>query len=173
MARILQSYDRAIPVKVIEREIKTNDPTIKFEDTSSSASFPTNDWSMGITDNGAPGPAQFFINDLSGATSVLLMEAGANGGIALGAGSTIEVGAISVGSTGSERRIVNVADGVADSDAATMGQFNAFSAAINTNFAVELAADRAELDNQLSNLQDNIDSLSLRLDAVIDKLNEN
>jgi hypothetical protein len=153
-------------------KLKTNDPTIKFEDTSSSGSFPTNDWVMGITDNAAPGPAQFFINDFSGATSVLLMEAGLNGGIAMGAGSTLEDGAISVGSTGFERRIVNVADGIADTDAATTGQFNTFSDSINTNFAAELVADRAELDAQLATLQDRIDSLSSRLDAVIAQLNK-
>jgi hypothetical protein len=152
-------------------KLKTNDPTIKFEDTSSSSSFPTNDWSMGITDNGAPDAAQFLIKDLSAATTVLLMEAGANGGIALGSGSTVETAAISVGSTGSERRIVNVADGVDDNDAATMGQFNAFSDAINNNFATELAADRTALDDQLSGLQNNLNSLSSRLDAVIDQLN--
>ena len=154
-------------------KLKTNDPTIKFEDTSSSSSFPTNDWSMGITDNGAPDAAQFLIKDLSAATTVLLMEAGANGGIALGSGSTVEADAISVGSTGSEKRIVNVADGVDDSDAVTTGQFNAFSDAISVNFAAELAADKAELDDQLSDLQDDIASLSSRLDAVIDQLNGN
>lgn len=148
-------------------KLKTNDPIIKFVDTSSSSSFPTNDWAIGITDNGVPAPAQFFINDVSGASTVLLMEAGATGGIALGAGSTVEANAISVGSPGLERRIVNVADGVADSDATTMAQFNAFSATVNGT----IAPDKAALDVELVNLQTNVDSLSTRLDAVIDRLN--
>ena len=140
-------------------KLKTNDPTLKFKDTSSSSSFPTNDWSIGITDNGAPDGAQFLLKDLRAPTTVLLMEAGANGGIALGSGSTIETAVISIGSTGFERRIVNVAEGLDNSDA------------INNNFVTELALDRTALDEQLSDLQDNIDSLISRLDAVIDQLN--
>ena len=148
-------------------KLKTNDPTIKFFDTSSAGSFPTNDWAIGITDNGFPAPAQFFINDVSGANTVLLMEAGATGGIALGAGSSVETDAISVGAPGFERRIVNVADGVAGSDATTMAQFNAFTATVDSN----TAADKAALDTELISLQTNIDSLSTRLDAVIARLN--
>ncbi|MCP4429888.1 MAG: hypothetical protein GY806_02815 [Gammaproteobacteria bacterium] len=150
-------------------KLKADDPTIKFQDTSSTSSFPTNDWSMGITDNSAPEPAQFFINDVSGGTTVLLMEAGATGGIALGSGSAVVSDAISVGSAGSERRIVHVADGVADSDAATMGQFNTFSAVVNST----IAADTAAFDTELTSLQGNIDALSLRLDALIDRLDGN
>jgi len=138
---------------------KTNDPTIKFKDARSSSSFPTNDWPIGITDNGAPDATKFLLKDLRAATTVLLMEAGANGGIALGSGSTIETAVISVGSTGSERQIVNVAEGLDNSDA------------LNNNFATELAVDRTALDKQLSNLKDNIDSLLSRLDEVIDQLN--
>ncbi|MFT4608231.1 MAG: hypothetical protein ACI9YO_000806 [Gammaproteobacteria bacterium] len=151
-------------------KLKTNDPTIKFQDTSSSSSFPTNDWSMGITDNRAPDAEQFLIKDLSAATTVMLMQASINGSIALGSGSTAIAAAISVGSVGSERRIVNVADGVDDSDAATTEQFIAFSDSINNNFSTELASDRTALDDQLSDLQNNIDYLSSRLNAVIDQL---
>jgi len=144
-------------------KLKTNDPIIKLIDTSSTASFPTNDWSIGITDNGAPAPAQFFINDVSGATTVLLMEAGATGGVALGAGSALETNAISVGTAGLERRIVNVADGAADSDAVTMAQFN--------TFVTGIAPDKAALDAELTTLQSDLNTLSSRLDAVIDRLN--
>ncbi len=150
-------------------KLKVDDPTIKFEDTSSTSSFPTNDWVMGITDNASPDPAQFFIKDLSGATTVLLLEAGANGGIALGSGSAVESNAISVGAPGSERRIMHVADGVADSDAATMGQFNAFSAAVNST----VAADTAAFSIELTDIQGNIDTLSSRLDALVDRLDGN
>jgi len=143
-------------------KLKTDDPLIRFLDTSSSASFPGNDWTVGITDNALPGPARFFINDTSGGVAVLLMEAGATGGIALGAGSTVEPNAISVGSAGSERRIMHVADGVADSDAATVGQLTSLN-----------SSKAAQLDTELANLKSSIDSLSTRLDAVIDRLNGN
>ena len=141
-------------------KLKTDDPLVKFMDTSSTSSFPSNDWSMGITDNALPGPAQFFIKDISGGNTVLLMEAGATGGIGLGAGSAVEPNAISVGSAGSERRIMHVADGVADTDAATVGQLTTLN-----------SSEAARLDMELANLQSDVDSLSTRLDAVIDRLN--
>ena len=143
-------------------KLKTDDPLIRFLDTSNSGSFPTNDWAMGITDNALPGPARFFINDISGGNTVLLMEAGASGGIALGAGSAVESNAISVGSAGSERRIMHVADGVDDTDAATVGQLTSLN-----------SSKAAQLDTDLGSLQSSIDSLSARLDAVIDRLNGN
>ena len=92
----------------------------------------------------------------------LLMEAGASGGIALGAGSAVESNAISVGSAGSERRIMHVADGVDDTDAATVGQLTSLN-----------SSKAAQLDTDLASLQSSIDSLSARLDAVIDRLNGN
>jgi hypothetical protein len=148
-------------------KLKTDDPIIKFEDTSTSAGFPTNDWSMGITDNAGLGPLNFFINDVSSGNTVLLLEAGTTGGIALGAGSTLETNAISVGAEGAERRIAHVADGIDDTDAATMGQFNTFTTSINNN----IAGDKAALDEELLNLQGSIDDLSTRLDAIITRLN--
>ena len=145
-------------------KLKTDDPLIKFVDTSV-GSFPSNDWSMGITDNAAPGPANFFINDDSSGTTVLRMEAGSSGGIALGAGSSVESNAISVGAVGTERRIVHVADGVDATDAATMGQFSAFTAAVNNgSTATTLNAD-------LLNLQSEIGTLKTRVDAIITRLN--
>ena len=148
-------------------KLKTNSPIIKFSDTSNSASFPTNDWSMGITNSTGPGPIQFFVNDVNGGVTVLLMEAGASGGIALGAGSSMESNAISVGAPGSERRIINVADGVADSDATTMAQFNSFAATVNAS----IDPDKTALDSELADLQSRVDNLTSRLNSVIDRLN--
>ena len=148
-------------------KLKTNDPLIKFQDTSNSASFPTNDWSIGITDNGGLGPANFFINDISNGATVLFIEAGATGGIALGAGATVETNAISVGALGTERRIVNVADGVDATDAATMGQFTSFTTSVNNS----IASDKTTLDAALVNMQNSVDDLSTRLDAIITRLN--
>ena len=148
-------------------KLKTDDPIIKFQDTSNSAAFPTNDWSMGITDNAGLSNPTFFINDVSAGTPVLTLESGTDGGVALGGGSTVESNAISVGAVGAERRIAHVADGVDGTDAVNVGQFNTFSATVNSN----TAGDRAALDAELVNLQNSIDSLTTRLDNIITRIN--
>ena len=112
-------------------KLKANDPLIMFDDTSSSASFPSNDWSLGVTDNAQGGPADFVIKDATADMAVMVLQAGSSGGVALGAGSTVEQNAISVGATGNERRIMHVADGVNLTDAMNMSQFNAQAAPLN------------------------------------------
>lgn len=152
-------------------KIKTDDPRIRFDDTSISASFPKNDWALGITDNGAPGPALFFVRDETADVDVIKLDAGADGGVALGAGSTIEPGAISFGAVGAERRVVHVADGVDPHDAVTMGQFTSFSDNINNNFATELADERAAVEAGLAAIQVKLDELTTRVDAIVNELN--
>lgn len=152
--------------------LKTDNPLIRFEDTSG-GTFPTNDWSLGIADHAEGEPTRFFINDESGASSVLILEGSTGGGIALGAGASLESGAISVGASGSERRIAHVADGVEDSDAVTLGQFNTFKTTVNDNFADQLASDRAEVDAEISALQDDLQALTTRLDDLVAQLGLN
>jgi len=150
-------------------KLKANDPKIHFMDTSTSAAFPTNDWEMGITDNSGAGPVEFFINDLGSASPVLLLEAGEAGGVALGANSTLEPNAISVGAIMSERRIVNVAAGTDDTDGVNMAQFNDFK----TQTEAGLASEKADIDSALTTLQGRIDAISARIDdlvARVDKL---
>ena len=54
------------------------------------------------------------------------------GGVALGAGSVADrANAVSVGSTGANRQIINVAAGEADTDAVNVGQLNAVGATAN------------------------------------------
>lgn len=149
--------------------VKTSNPLIRFEDTST-GSFPGNDWSMGITQPVEGEPTRFTITDESGGTSVLILEGASGGGVALGAGSSLETGAISVGAAGSERRIANVADGVEASDAVTLGQFNAFQASINDNFETLLATERSELDSQIGDLEGRLQDLTDRLDSLVAQL---
>jgi len=150
-------------------KLKADDPRIRFMDTSTTATFPTNDWEMGITDNSGAGPVEFFINDLDAAVPVLLLEAGEAGGVALGANSTLEPNAISVGAIMSERRIVNVAAGTDDTDGVNMAQFNDFK----TQTEAGLATEKTDIDAQLTTLQDRIDAINTRIDdlvARVDKL---
>ena len=139
-------------------KLKTDDPVLRFVDTSV-GSFSSNDWVIGISAGDSAGPARFFINDVDGGATVLLMEAGQTGGIALGAWSEVETSAVSVGAEGLERRIVHVEDGIADTDAATVGQLEATT-----------GARAGELDAGLATLQQAISELSGRLDAVISRL---
>lgn len=150
--------------------LKGDDPQIGFVDTSSSASFPTNDWAMGITDNAVNGPARFFIKDISNASTALLLEAGVTGGVAIGSNSTLVENAISFGSAGAERRITNVADGVAGSDAVNVSQFSAFQAQIQIPQAT--TDQITVLDDTLSQANSRIDALNARVQELIDRVNQ-
>lgn len=129
-------------------KLKADNPLIMFDDTSSSGSFPSNDWSTGITDNAQGGPADFVIKDATADIAVMVLQAGSTGGVALGAGSTVEQNAISVGATGNERRIIHVADGENPTDAMNMSQFNAQAATLN----------------------DRIDAINVRITDLLDRV---
>ena len=149
-------------------KLKTDDPQIGFVDTSSTSSFPTNDWAMGITDNAGTGPAQFFIKDVSSAGTVLLLEAGTTGGVAIGSNSTLVNNAISFGSVGIERSITNVASGIADTDAVNVAQFTTFKAQIPQATTDEISV----LDASLSQANSRIDALNVRIQELIDRINK-
>lgn len=147
--------------------LKANDPRIGFVDTSTSGTFPTNDWAMGITDNGGAGPVTFYINDVSNSIPVLLLGAGQTGGIALGANSTLEPNAVSVGAVMAERRIVNVAAGSDDNDAVNVSQFNDFKTTTESG----LSGEKDAIDADLATLQGKIDAINTRIDDLVSRLN--
>lgn len=145
-------------------KLKTSDPVLSFVDTSTSAAFPTVDWSMGILDS-ATETSYFFIKDVTSDVDVLRMSASSVGGIALGAGSELIDNIISVGASGAERIISHVADGVDANDAVTKGQFDAFTASVpNLDTAI------ADFDAQLITLENDLAALSIRLDDVVTRL---
>jgi len=129
-------------------------PSVLFDDTSSSASFPTQNWRVGV-DNAAPSSTFYIANVDTGAT---VLAATANG-VALGSGSTVVNGAISVGAVGNLRKVVNVADGTAASDAATFGQFNAQIGTTITNLQTLYGAQIAAQTAQLAALDQRINSV--------------
>jgi hypothetical protein len=142
--------------------IKSGAPLINFQDTSNSASFPTNDWLMGIEDDVATGSASFFITDVTSGSDVLRLQAADQGGVALGAGSTVVPDAISIGAVGAERPIVNMAAGTDDNDAVNVAQFDAFQA--------DAAGQAAAIDADVAAAQTRIDALNTRIDALISRV---
>ncbi|MDG5499606.1 hypothetical protein [Marinobacter sp. BGYM27] len=140
-------------------------PQIEFQDTSGSASFPGDDWSVGITDGGSATPTTFFIKNLTHNLDALVISA--DGDVALGAGAAIVAEAVSVGDLGSERRVTHVADGVDDSDAVSLAQFNAFKTTATTSVSGDVEA----LDTRLSGLETRLSDLVTRLEAVATQAN--
>jgi hypothetical protein len=142
--------------------LKSESPMLMFQDTSSPGGFPSNDWSIGATDGGSGRVPTLYIRDVTASLDVLRVEPGLGGGVALGAGSTLEAGDISVGSPGNERKVRHVADGVADTDAVTLGQFTAWQAQVEQN----LPAQAADLDKDLTALAERLETLAQQLQSL-------
>ena len=135
-------------------KLKNASPQIYFNDTSNSAAFPNTDWRVGVTDGAASLPAAFFI--MNATSGMYTLQISPDGDVALGAGAEPVADAISMGAPGSERRITHVADGIDDSDAVTVGQFNTYAATVDTT----------DIDAEIQTLQSRIDDLSARLSAL-------
>lgn len=132
-------------------------PGISFVDTSSASGFPTNDWRMGVGSE-EQGTSYFFIHDSTANLSVLKLSAGENGGVALGAGSTLQDNAVSVGSVNAQRRVTHVADGVNPTDAVNLGQLQQLEQRFEPKVS-ELELSMAELINCIENLNARLDDL--------------
>ena len=144
--------------------LKSASPQIVFEDTSSSGSFPNQDWRVGVTDGGSAQAASFFIKNTTYDLNSLVISP--EGDVALGAGAQVVEDAVSVGDLGSERRVTHVADAVDDSDAVTLAQFNAFKATATESVSTEVDA----LDTRVSQLETRLSDLVDRLEAVAAKI---
>jgi hypothetical protein len=140
--------------------LRATEPRIQFQDTSNSASFPSTDWEIVVNGDSS----QLQVRDTSGNVTVLVLQA--SGGVALGAGSSVESDVITVGSASNKRRVRYVADGAEDSDAVTKSQLDAFSTALNSNFDAELDAEKTVLNNQISELEAQITQLEASLSQV-------
>jgi len=57
--------------------LKENNLRIKFDDTSTAASFPRNDWQITANDSANGGASKFSIDDISGSRTPFTIEAGA------------------------------------------------------------------------------------------------
>ncbi|MBL1271139.1 MAG: hypothetical protein COB25_001690 [Oceanospirillales bacterium] len=141
-------------------KLQSASPQILFQDTSSSSSFPTEDWVVGVTDGGSAIQSSFFIQNLTQGLNALVISA--DGDVALGAGAEIVEDAVSVGDLGSERRVTNVDDAVDDTDAVTLAQFNVFKGEATASVSTEVDA----LDARLLALESRLSGLVDRLEAV-------
>ena len=92
------------------------DPSILFTDTSNSASFPTTDWNVGVDSS----TGSFIIRNADTSQTVFTITADGTG-VAIGAGATLTNGVVSLGGL----RVANVANGIVNTDAITLGQLNA------------------------------------------------
>lgn len=146
--------------------LKENNLRIKFEDTSSTASFPTTDWQITINDSTNGGRSYFGVDNASSGNPVLRIFEGDGAAVVIGEGST-DGGdnTLSVGSATERRRIVNVAAGTADSDAATVGQLNEGIAgeatarsAADTALQADIAGEASARSAADAALQRNIDA---------------
>jgi flagellin-like hook-associated protein FlgL len=145
---------------------KSDDPVVRFQDTSNSSSFPSSDWTFGFTDEGSTVTSYFYLKDVDADKVLLVLESGSDGGIALGADSTVVANAISVGSSDFQRRIMYVANGSDDSDAATMAQFAAFTVTAEAN----VASDITDLDSDVRSLQSSLGDLQARLEQLSNRI---
>jgi len=138
-------------------KLQAPNPQINFVDTSSSAQFPTNDWKMGVTHDETD-VSHFYITDVSAGVDVLKLSASESGGIALGANSQLVENAISVGSTGNERKVINLADGVAPTDGVNLGQLKQLEASFQPTVS--------DIEAQLNDVLLRIEALNQRLDDL-------
>lgn len=141
-------------------KVKAPEPILLFDDTSNIGSFPNQDWTLGVTDEGQSLPANFIIKNVTNDVRVLAISP--TGSVALGGNAELVDGAISVGSPGSEKPIVNVAEGTEPNDAVTVSQFNTFKSEAQAG----LDQDEAELNNKIAEMDSRIQDLASRLEAL-------
>lgn len=147
-------------------KLKADSPQIRFDDTSASASFPSNDWLMSVTPD-ATMTSVFSIIDATASVPVLQMGADATtGGVAIGPNAELVANAISVGAAGNERRIIHVATGTTATDAVNLAQFDAFK----TTAAAAANAELTAFNTEITNLQNNITTLTNRINALVTRV---
>ena len=71
-----RSADRSASGSIVST-VKENNLRIKFQDTSTSASFPSNDWQLTANDSSNGGANKFSVDDISGSRTPFTIEAGA------------------------------------------------------------------------------------------------
>jgi uncharacterized coiled-coil protein SlyX len=147
-------------------KLKAESPAILFQDTSASAQFPTNDWRMGMSGQAQSSNSIFYLEDADTQSRVLQLSSTVNGGVALGAGAELVEGAVSVGAAGTEKRVVNVAQALYDTDAVNLEQFKQFENTAQQENQSSIDA----LNGELNSLQSRMDNLGSRLESLADRL---
>jgi autotransporter adhesin len=135
--------------------LKENNLRIRFEDTSSIAWYPTTDWQITVNDSAIGGRSYFGIDNVDSGNPVLRIYEGVGAPVVIGEGSTYSGdNTMSVGSTGNERRITNVAAGTAGTDAVNVSQLNSTAAATlssaNNYTDISIAAISGNLNGSIA-----------------------
>ncbi len=138
--------------------LQGSSPTILFDDTSSTASFPNNDWRVGVVGG------NFVIQDATAGSNVFAIGAAGNS-VALGANSTLVDGAVSVGSAGNLRRVTNVAAAINATDAVILSQVSGAISAAEARASVQLQQNAQDL-NALSTRLDGVGAMSSAMSAL-------
>lgn len=138
-------------------KLKSDAPRIRFQDTSGTSGFPTNDWTIGVEKSDTD-VSYFYIKDADADKTVLKLSADENGGVALGLDAELVNNAVTVGSAGHKRRIRHVADGIEPTDAVNVRQLEQFQTVINDG----LGDLEALMDANISR----IESLETRLNNL-------
>lgn len=132
-------------------KFKENNTRIGFSNTASSG----DSWQMTANDSSSGGNSYMgFGTSPSPGSSVLngemRMGAGANGGVALGSEAALVAGTVSVGGTSTERRLTNLAEGINDTDAITLGQMQGFYPQFDSQALSSQETQTDELEEQLN-----------------------
>ncbi|MBB6183649.1 YadA-like family protein [Oleiagrimonas soli] len=136
--------------------LKENNLRIDFNDTSSTGSFPTNDWGIVVNDSNNGGANYFMIQDRgadgSASDSVFRIDAGSGGAMMMGFGAQSSgLNTVSFGASGSERRLTNVSTAVDGTDAVNLDQLHATAQSVTTSAAAYAdAGDAATLSTAQS-----------------------
>lgn len=138
-------------------QLSAPNPGINFIDTSSSAQFPTLDWTLGVKGS-EHGVSYLFVKDNASDIEVLKLSATEDGAVALGAGASLVDNAVSVGSPEVQRRITHLADGVNPTDGVNVRQLTQ----LESTFEPKVS----ELENHMAELLNRIEALNLRLDDL-------
>jgi hypothetical protein len=86
-----------------------------------------------------------------------VVQAAATNSVAVGQGSVASApNTVSVGAPGGERRITNVAPGVAPSDAATVGQLSGMAGSLTAGFQSQVNGLQSQINNNDRRLRDGV-----------------
>ncbi len=149
--------------------LSNEDVRLTFQDTSSSGSFPTQDWSLIANDSEEGGTDYFGISDGNDPNGLdFQVDSGTNV-------FHIMEDRVEIGTADATRLLSNVADGVADTDAATVGQLQPLQDELDalldagTNQAVivsELQDRTATLEENVATNATNIEEANNDIDAL-------
>jgi hypothetical protein len=147
--------------------LRANNTRTTFIDSTAEAGAQS--WRLVANDNTSGGRDNFQFQvkpDLTATetgTPIIYFATAGNGAIALGSGSEIVDGEVSVGALTLERRIVNVARALADTDLATVADL----ASVGDNANDRLDAVEAQL-NDIQSVNLLLDSIDTQLDEIED-----